>query len=62
VRARFVGCHHGYERLSPKATHERQVEFDGEALTVTVSDTIHSDGCHQLSWSLPLASAAVVRR
>jgi uncharacterized heparinase superfamily protein len=59
ARATFVGRHHGYERLLPRATHERRVEFDGEALTVTVTDTIHGDGCHRLSWSLPLAPAAV---
>jgi uncharacterized heparinase superfamily protein len=59
ARARFVGRHHGYERLDPPATHERRIDFDGDALEVTVTDTVRSQGCHLLRWSLPLAPSQV---
>ncbi len=59
ARARFVGCHHGYERLNPPATHERRIDFDGDAMEVTVTDTVRSEGSHLLRWSLPLAPSQV---
>jgi hypothetical protein len=55
ARARFEGIHRGYERLDPPATHERRIDFDGEELTLTITDTIRSEGAHSLRWSLPLA-------
>jgi hypothetical protein len=58
-RATFRGRHHGYERLDPPATHERQIDFDGEALEVVVKDTVRSEGSHPLRWSLPLSSCDV---
>jgi uncharacterized heparinase superfamily protein len=59
ARATFVGRHHGYERLDPPAAHERRIDFDGDALTVTVTDMIRCDGSHPLRWSLPLAQCDV---
>jgi uncharacterized heparinase superfamily protein len=59
ARATFAGRHHGYERLEQPATHERQIDFDGDALTVTITDTVRSDGSHPLRWSLPIASGEV---
>jgi Heparinase II/III-like protein/Heparinase II/III N-terminus len=57
--ATFIGLHHGYERLEPSTTHERRIDFDGDALAVTVTDTIRSEGSHSLRWSLPLAPGEV---
>ena len=59
-RARFAGRHHGYERLDPPATHERELSFDGDALRVAIADTVRSAGGHELEWSLPLAPGAQV--
>ncbi len=49
----FVGRHHGYERLSPPATHSRRIELDGSALVVT--DTVDGRGGQELTWTFPLA-------
>jgi hypothetical protein len=59
ARATFVGAHHGYERLDRPATHERRIDFDGEARTVRITDTVRSGGDHSLRWSLPLAPGEV---
>ena len=59
ARATFVGAHHGYERLGRPATHERRIDFDGEARTVRITDTVRSDGDHWLRWTLPLAPSEV---
>jgi hypothetical protein len=54
-RARFAGRHHGYEALDPPAVHERELRFDGETRTLTLLDTVRSEGAHPLEWTLPLA-------
>ncbi len=59
ARATFVGAHHGYERLDQPATHERRIDFDGEAGMVRITDTVRSDGDHWLRWTLPLAPSEV---
>jgi uncharacterized heparinase superfamily protein len=59
ARARFVGRHHGYERLEQPVTHQRQIDFDGDAGTVVITDTVCGDGSHTLRWSLPLAPGRV---
>jgi hypothetical protein len=61
AKATFIGRQHGYERLDPPATHERRIDFDGDALTVTITDTILCAGSLPLLWSLPLAPAGIER-
>jgi hypothetical protein len=55
ARARFAGRHHGYEALDPPAVHERELRFDGDAGTLTLVDTVRSEGAHALEWTFPLA-------
>jgi hypothetical protein len=59
TRAVFAGRHHGYQRLRPPASHERLIDFDGDARIVTVTDVVRSAGSHRLRWSLPLAQGEV---
>ncbi|MDQ3740255.1 MAG: heparinase II/III family protein, partial [Actinomycetota bacterium] len=54
-RARFAGVHHGYERLDPPATHERELRFDGEARELAIVDTVRGGAGRLLEWSFPLA-------
>jgi hypothetical protein len=53
--AAFEGMHHGYERLDQPATHTRRLSLDGPARSLTVRDTVISDGAHELEWTFPLA-------
>jgi hypothetical protein len=55
----FTGRHHGFEALEPPATHERRVELDGAAGTLTIADTVSSPGGHELEWTFPLAPCTV---
>ena len=57
--AAFTGRHHGFEALDPPATHERRVALDGAAGTVTITDTVSSEGQHELQWTFPLAPCRV---
>jgi len=57
--AAFTGRHHGFEALDPPATHERRVALDGAAGTVTITDTVSSQGRHELEWTFPLAPGTV---
>jgi uncharacterized heparinase superfamily protein len=56
----FVGRHHGFESLTAPAVHERRLELDGPARTVTIADTVIGDDGHQLAWSFPLGPGAEV--
>jgi hypothetical protein len=53
--AAFEGMHHGYERLDAPATHRRRLALDGPGRSLTVRDTVSSDGAHELEWTFPLA-------
>jgi uncharacterized heparinase superfamily protein len=55
----FEGMHHGYERLDPPATHVRRIDFRGGERRITVTDTVLSDGVHELEWTFPLAPCEV---
>ncbi len=59
ARATFRGRHHGYGVLDPPAEHERELRFDGDALTLTIVDVVRSAATHGLEWSLPLAPCGV---
>jgi hypothetical protein len=57
--AAFTGRHHGFEALDPPATHERRVQLDAAAGTLTITDTVSSRGEHELEWTFPLAPCEV---
>jgi heparinase II/III-like protein len=60
-QAAWEGCHHGFERLDPPATHHRRFEFDGTAETLLIRDTVACLGSHELEWSFPLAPGGKAR-
>jgi hypothetical protein len=51
----FEGRHQGFESLDPPATHTRRLELDPDERTLTITDTIESEGAHELEWTFPLA-------
>jgi len=53
--ARFVGCHHGYERLPAPSSVQRIIELDFNAGALTVCDTIETNGTHEIAVSLHFA-------
>ena len=57
--AAFTGRHHGFEALHPPATHERRLQLDGAAETVTITDIVSSQGERDLEWTFPLAPCTV---
>jgi hypothetical protein len=57
--ATFVGRHHGFEALAIPVTHERRVDLDGAAGTLTVEDIVRGSGEHELDWTFPLAPCTV---
>jgi len=59
----FEGRHHGFGSLDPPATHTRRLSLDVDARTLTIIDTVESEGAHELEWTFPLApSEADARR
>jgi uncharacterized heparinase superfamily protein len=56
----FAGRHHGFEGLPSPATHERRLELDGEARTLTIADLVSSDSSHRLDWTFPLGDCDAV--
>lgn len=47
-------AHDGYDCLDPPAIHERRVEFDREARTITIRDQVLSNGSHECRLSFHL--------
>ncbi|HUP02324.1 MAG TPA: alginate lyase family protein [Gemmatimonadota bacterium] len=61
VVARWHAIHGGYERLEPAALHERTVELDRSARTVTIRDLIRSAGPHEGRLAFHLGPRITVR-
>jgi hypothetical protein len=59
---RYVGRHHGYERLPAPLTHERSLELNKQTGTLTIRDRLTGSGEHDLRWHFHLAPAVSVRR
>ena len=55
----FEGRHHGYEKLSPPASHTRRVELDGGAGELRIRDLVSGVGRHSLEWTFPLGRCEV---
>ena len=56
----FAGRQHGFEALPQPALHERRIELDGERRSLTIVDTVLSDGEHRLDWTFPLGRCEAV--
>lgn len=55
ARAVFLGEHSGFHELGRPVRHRRELSFDGEALVVSVTDTVLGAAGEELTWSFPLA-------
>ena len=47
TRQRFVGEHHGYERLDDPVVHRREIVFDADQQMIGVSDLLRCSGEHR---------------
>jgi hypothetical protein len=56
ARAVFVGRHSGYQVLLQPAVHARRLQLDAGSGTLRITDTVESEGPHELEWTFPLAT------
>jgi hypothetical protein len=52
---RYVGRHHGYERLVPSVGHERELRLRKSDGSLEIVDRVNGTGAHQLRWHFHLA-------
>lgn len=52
---RYVGKHHGYERLAEPVTHERELRLLKAGGALEIEDRLTGAGAHQLRWYFHLA-------
>jgi hypothetical protein len=59
---RFVGEHHGYERLDDPVVHRREIVLDTRRQVIEVTDLLRCDGQHDVRRSWHFAEDCLVER
>jgi hypothetical protein len=59
---RFVGEHHGYERLADPVVHRREIDFDADRQLIEVTDLLRCDGEHTARRAWHFAEGCQVER
>jgi hypothetical protein len=54
-RATFEGEHTGFRELERELCHRRELRFDGQSMTVSITDTVIGAQGEELLWAFPLA-------
>ncbi len=59
---RFIGEHHGYERLEDPVVHRREIVFEPDTQRIEVNDTLRCEGTHQVTRCWHFAEGCQVER